>query len=461
MSRDFRDVLSGAITNTNVSRRRKSQWGTLGPAENAAGVIYMEINFDQPPDCKLVSATVQLTLDEDDPGLKEYHVDSLPYSECPVLITDYYGPGQIVGTSKRMSVKKGWNLEPSVNVAGNGGSLGGKTYEKQFEHESRWTFRSHKVPGERNSRNNWGHRILRWEMTENDIEKYPTHANKVFTAFAYEHSGQPFLMKVEIFGRLEKLSGRLKAKAKKFGPRSRKQEDVSTTLVGAYLGRRRPLDELAGGLANAMELENHMAVPLELPNTQTASFQQVAYDSRPSTINAVGDANAAAQVSIEGRPAQPELRLEGQTLELLEERRVPAFEDRTQPTLENLARIGEYYSTPVRREVVREDIREDISEASEHSSATTLVANQNEQVVEPPPRDKIVTVPRSKRVDDDAMARLMEVAVLRMLLQFILSVMDLLGPREAQTREEVMKKEGEINPSRRKAMRRRRSHDEG
>lgn len=317
-----------------------------------------------------------MTLDEDDEGLNPYRVASLPASDCPVLVTDYYGPGQIVGTSKRILVRKSLKIEPSANVIGNGGSLGGLTTEKAFEHESRWTFRSHRIPEYRTSGKKWGHRILKWEMTENDIEK-STRSNKVYTAFAYEHSGQPFLMNIEISGKIRKRSDRLKANlGKRFRPRARKQEDISTTLVGAYLGHRRPLDELPRGLASDMEMKNYMSSPLVIHDAQPASFQQVGYDTTSSTNAALESAPRATpdQESIEGTTPQPALRLNGQVLDMLENAPVRALADRPQPILENLARVGEYFRTPIRHEVIRGDI----SEASGHSFATTLVATQSE-----------------------------------------------------------------------------------
>lgn len=48
----------------------KSQWGVLHPAENPAGIIYLDLTFNQPSDHRLKSATVIVTLDEDDPALK-------------------------------------------------------------------------------------------------------------------------------------------------------------------------------------------------------------------------------------------------------------------------------------------------------------------------------------------------------------------------------------------------------
>lgn len=404
---------------------RKSHWGTLGPAENAAGIIYMEINFDQPRDCTLKSAKVQVTLDEDDQGLDPYRVDTLPPSECPVMITDYYGPGHIVGTSKRVQINKSLKIEPCVNVAGNGGSLGGKTTEKRFEHESRWMFRSHRVPDNTSRRQRWSHRIIQWEMTENDIEEYPVHSNKVFTAFAYEHSGQPFLMKVEVSGKLKQRGDQLRANVarslRKFGPRARRQEDISTTLVGAYLGHRRPLDELAKGLANAMEMQNCLVPPLVVPDTQMASFQQVAYGARVPTNVAVecGPTGTSNPASIEGRASEPGLTLNGQTLDMLTENPVIASQDRTEPTLENLARVAQCFLNPVRQDALRSNT----SEASSDSSATTLMANR------PGTPQSTALVPR--KVDGDDMARVMDFAFLRLFIRFVVGIMGFFEPRRA------------------------------
>lgn len=419
----------------------------------------MELNFDQPSDCTLESATIQVTLDEDDEGLDPYRVDSLPDSECPVLITDYFGPGQIVGTSKRVLVSQSRKLEPSINALGNGGSLGGITNNKTFQHESRWMFRSHRVPDDRARGQTWDHRILKWEMTENDIEKYPVHSNKVFTAFAYEHSGQPFLMKVEISGKLRSRSDRLKNLTKKFGPRARRQEDISSTLIGAYLGHRRPLDELAKGLDSAMEMENQRLVPLVVPDAQTASFQQVAIEARPPQNPALEQASSGAwdPLFIDDRNPQPGLSLNGQAVDMLEETQLPALQNRTEPTLENLARVGECFRKPVRQEA---NFRGNISEASVHSSATTLVANRSETTEPGPPlepQSHSAPVPKSQssmapppqKVDENAMARVMEIAFLRLLIQVLIGIMDYFAPRKIArgSAEDHLKQEGKA-PSR-------------
>lgn len=408
---------------------RQSEWGTLGPFDNAAGIIYMELEFDQPPDCALESATIQMTLDEDDPGLAPYRSRSLPASECPILITDYYGPGQIVGTAKSVLVKKSLQFEPSVDIAGTGGSLGGMTREKEIEHESRWTFRTHRVPENKHNGRHWCHRTLRWEMTETKITK-STHSNRVYTAFAYEHGGQPFLMRIEISGKLRKQGDRLKAKLRKFGPRTRKQEDISTTLIGAYRGHRRPLDELAKGLASAMEWKNYLSPPIMVHDTTLSANPTVEFVP-------AGTSNHTSKIAT---TSQPEVHLEGQSLNTLDGIQLPALRDRSIPTLENLARAGKYLTVPARQIAVHRDP----SQTRSHVSADESVAMESEILqTQLEPRRETGTVPENgdqaaavpDKVDRGFLAGVMEVAFLRFLLQNFFRIIDFLLLGELVTRD--------------------------
>lgn len=111
--------------------------------------------------------------------------------------------------------------------------------------------------------------------------------------------------------------------------------------------------------------------------------------------------------------------------------RVPASQDRTDPTLDNLARVGEYFTSPIRHQAIRDDMSE--ASASGHSSTTTLVASQSEAPL------SMASVPR--RVDEDAMARLMEFAFLRLLVQVLVGLMDFLSPREAPGRRKESQSE--------------------
>lgn len=181
-----------AIRHVKVDCRflfEECQWGVLhsSAGQLLAGIVHMELGFHQPVGCKLSRAEIRLTLDEKHPALKRFPpLPSHSLSSCPVQITDFYGPRLIHGKMNTSHVTSSFRFGPQINVAGNGGSLGDIQRESKFDHQSYWKFESYREPGKDN--------VLNWEMTEDDINKYPLGNPTVYTAFAYVHSGQPFLM---------------------------------------------------------------------------------------------------------------------------------------------------------------------------------------------------------------------------------------------------------------------------
>ncbi|KAF7865733.1 hypothetical protein EAF04_005899 [Stromatinia cepivora] len=89
----------------------KSQWGVLGENERPAGIIYMDLNFNQPADCRLSSATVVITLEryetaeERTPG-----ANNMASSLC---VTDHFGPKQLKGELRTMPVEKKYQFTPN------------------------------------------------------------------------------------------------------------------------------------------------------------------------------------------------------------------------------------------------------------------------------------------------------------------------------------------------------------
>lgn len=169
----------------------ESQWGVLqpGPDEKMAGIVHMELFFHQTVDCKLLRAKVCLTLDEHDPTLKKYQqqpVHSI-YStpSRPVQITKFFGPERILGPLNTSHIKRSRRFKPEVNVGVGGGALGSLENETHSIHQSRWQFRTRRTNQDK---------TLSWEITEDDINKTPLSKDQFYIAFAYIHSGQPFLM---------------------------------------------------------------------------------------------------------------------------------------------------------------------------------------------------------------------------------------------------------------------------
>jgi hypothetical protein len=76
-------------------RLSKSKWGVIGPYENLATIVYMDLKFDQPKDCRLAKATVTVTLEaapDDELAARRYLTAS-----NALQITEQYGPKLLCG----------------------------------------------------------------------------------------------------------------------------------------------------------------------------------------------------------------------------------------------------------------------------------------------------------------------------------------------------------------------------
>lgn len=241
----------------------KSQWGVLGYKQFPAGIIYLNLNFGTPRGCRVKNATITITLDENDPTLESHKTTrKLHPSGCPVQVTAWYGPKELNGQIKTAHVEATKKLVPEVNALGNG--AGGLGYEskKLFKHQYCWSFNGQPLPG----KDTWIYKTIRWDLTENELEQQAFHSNTVRTAFAFEHSGQPFLMKVEIDGKLESWNDRVKSKFR-FGSNRDREHSVVTLLdFKDYKLYTKSLDQAAMGLARAMEMENMQEIPVHIPD---------------------------------------------------------------------------------------------------------------------------------------------------------------------------------------------------
>ncbi|KAI1757590.1 hypothetical protein F4782DRAFT_525400 [Xylaria castorea] len=297
---------------------KKSKWGTL-EGRDSAGIVYLDLAFSQPSDCRLKSATVQVTLDDDD----EHLVQQFPpqASRPPVQIVKY-GPRHMTGEPQYERIAIHNRFIPSVEVGPFGGAGGvGRESAKVTVRECRWMFESHLMTGGRKrGMNNWAYKVLQWQITENELETQSLHSNTVHTAFSFVHGGQPFFMRVGVSGKLESRTSDLGHQIRhtmrklKF-PSNPQSARYATTLIN-FNGRHKfttPLDGLVQGLELAMEHDN-MTAPVELKRAQRPRF-------------------------FEDQPEAPAMGPSGgqhtDTQHLLEE-----HEDPTAPTIANLASLS-------------------------------------------------------------------------------------------------------------------------
>lgn len=164
---------------------KKSQWGVLGDQKYPAGIIYMNLNFGPPQGCRVKHATVTITLDEADPILEQMKDGRSTHpSGCPAQMTVWYGPKDLGGQIRTTDVTSTRKLVPEVNVLGNGGGGLGYETKKSFKHQARWSFNGQLVPGQ----DTWVYKTLKWDLTENELDKQSFHSSTVRTGFAFEHS---------------------------------------------------------------------------------------------------------------------------------------------------------------------------------------------------------------------------------------------------------------------------------
>jgi hypothetical protein len=238
----------------------------------------MDLKFDQPKDCRLAKATVTVTLEttpDDDLAVRRYRT-----ATNALQITEQYGPKRLCGELKSMPVKTSYHFTPNINVLGNGfGGLGVNT-ERFTNHTSKWEFSGNLSTAKDKRRGGSGtrsvYRTLKWELTENELEAQPGHNSIIQTGFTFEHEGEPFYMRVEIDGKLEKTSQRMK-KLLKF-PSTINKKDGST-LTKIDLGGRtvysRSLDRQVEVLPWEMEQANLKTLAVMMPNSLPVSYHDV------------------------------------------------------------------------------------------------------------------------------------------------------------------------------------------
>ncbi|KAJ2998775.1 hypothetical protein NUW58_g214 [Xylaria curta] len=286
---------------------KKSQWGTLD--DQKAGIIYLDLTFSQPGDCRLSSATIEVTLDDEDKHLPQ---KSLSVGATSPVQIRTYGPREMLGSPRYQAVETRNNLSPEVEIGSIAG-VGGIGHEsvKKMVREHWWKFHGHLVaPGQTRP---GIYKVLQWHVTENELQPQPLHSNTVHTAFSFVHDCQPFFMHVKIEGKLRRKTShiwhKVKSKAKhlKFS-----QSSLYTTTLISFKSSDtfvKPLDDIEKCLDQ--DMKNHNMIQLSvLPEVQGPA----AFESQPLA-------------SIQ----QPLIESPGDELQILEEE-----EDPEAPTIDEL-----------------------------------------------------------------------------------------------------------------------------
>lgn len=410
---------------------KKSRWGVLGDKKFPAGIIYLDLNFGPPQGSRVKNATITVTLDDKDECL-DFYKDcpgrTHHQTDCPVQMTDYYGPKQLAGEKRSMESKRIVRMTPEVNVFGTGGGGLGVDLEKSFTCSSRWAFNGQLLPSKDGP---WGaYKTLRWDLSENELDEQALRSSRFHTAFTFEHSGRPFLMKVEIEGRLERKWTDVTNRARdkwKFGSSKRKDDSYTTTLIDFKQVEQFPdrLDELARSLPRAMELENFEEIPVEIPDRVPASFQPVVMETGKPANALISDQQENGlqlqilkeflhSIPLEAAKMPPRLHGQGQLAVL----------DGARPSLETLKRAAHNLLHPDEAVVVHES-----EESCVNSSDTEVVTEEEELVHESSVKTKSASEVELEvsNMEQEMMLKILQIPALLFILQLILRLIPAIG----------------------------------
>ncbi|KAI6091420.1 hypothetical protein F4821DRAFT_227140 [Hypoxylon rubiginosum] len=244
----------------------KSRWGVLSSDKNPGGVLYLDLNFAEPPGCRLRDATIVLTLNEEDHGLQVFNTEAGDSkTKIPVQITEY-GPRHLQGPVHQALKIKKQSFSPSIDVGSFAGVGGiGRDSEKHYVQESRWTFSGLAMPNKSGR-----FTTLKWHLVKSKLDPQAVHATTFHTGLAFEHDGQPFLIQVEVYGNLESKAAMQRLRLFKF-PVEAQYPTILVKFGGRNNPYRKPLDELAQNLPREMEVKNMIYVS-EVPEQSISLY---------------------------------------------------------------------------------------------------------------------------------------------------------------------------------------------
>ncbi|KAK0708857.1 hypothetical protein B0T21DRAFT_352886 [Apiosordaria backusii] len=256
---------------------KKAQWGVLGAAERPAGIVYMDITFKQPQGYWLQRANVFITLSQPDeasigPHSHRHSAKSRRSlrSDYAVQITQQFGPKHLTGSRTVQSEIKSNSLIPTIGAMGV--ELGGMGHQSTTSKDrvGQWVFKG--TVGR--PKGPYDYCTLEWEWIENELDPNRAHKQEYNTAFAFEHSERPVIMRVDVQGKLQSKSRQLKHGFLKFSSQFGKGDNSTLTHLdlSKTTGLKKVLDPIADGLDMAMQMENCGNTGTVVPDPASAQF---------------------------------------------------------------------------------------------------------------------------------------------------------------------------------------------
>ncbi|GIJ90932.1 hypothetical protein Asppvi_009897 [Aspergillus pseudoviridinutans] len=187
----------------------KMQWGQLDGKDS--GLMYLDLTFHQPSDCKLAQATITMNVHDlqDSPGR-----DTLTRGARPDLeITEFFGPRILSGEKRERQVSKSFEVHPKIGAAAFSAEGIGLSARTEASYSSRWMFTGTRFaiadPTNYGTSRSSQYRQLVWHLEENDLEQQAVHHSIVHTALAFHHGCEPFYLDLQIQIKMRRWHRRL------------------------------------------------------------------------------------------------------------------------------------------------------------------------------------------------------------------------------------------------------------
>ncbi|OQD85149.1 hypothetical protein PENSOL_c107G06355 [Penicillium solitum] len=172
----------------------KTRWGQLH--NKPSGVIYLDLTFHQPADCKLAEATITMNFEH------AYAIRDLPAENLEV--TEFFGPKILSGEKRERQVSTTLEVNPKVGTGGINIEGGGWSQRSDTSYASRWKFTGSRFAAEPssshdalNSRSSQYQQLV-WHLDENELDNQAIHHSTVHSAVAFHHDSEPFFLDLQI-----------------------------------------------------------------------------------------------------------------------------------------------------------------------------------------------------------------------------------------------------------------------
>ena len=184
----------------------KMRWGQLD--SKASGIMYLDLTFHQPADCKLAQATITMNFH----AIQGLRVGNQSKDNSDLEITEYFGPRALSGEKREKQVSTTLETNPKVGNAGAHVEGIGWSKTSEASYSSRWKFTGSRFTiGSSTNDDTRGsrYRQLVWHLEENELEQQAVHNSTVHSALAFHHCSEHFYLDLHIEIKMQRWHRRL------------------------------------------------------------------------------------------------------------------------------------------------------------------------------------------------------------------------------------------------------------